>query len=328
VNIVVSYRGIPHSRGRETGACIARAFRRLGHSVYEYGNYYKTSQRIRDEAVPLETDLLVYCECNDGDPQYEELKNLKAHKKVYWDFDISYHPARTMTFIMRMKFDAIFYANRLFGTSLKKLWHHSYFLPYAIDDEYHRKISEVNKEYDIGLCGSPYGIRMNYLDTLNRAGLKAKIFNGIYGVDFIRLINSFKIHLNINPSSGRGLLNARVWETTGCGTLLLTQQEDFIELFFENGKHILTFSDINDCINKSKKLLADDDARESIAQAGYALVHEQHTYVNRAQTILKTLSTIDDHVVSNKIKLSTAYLEIFKSGLKEGASLVRWRVEK
>ena len=40
MQIIVSYRGVTHVHGFETGACLSRALRRLGHSVYEYGKFY------------------------------------------------------------------------------------------------------------------------------------------------------------------------------------------------------------------------------------------------------------------------------------------------
>jgi hypothetical protein len=290
MNIVVAYRGISHAPGRETGAALARAFRRLGHPVYEYGNYYQTPCRINESKIPFEPELLVYCECNDDDPQYKELKSLRVQHRIYWDFDISTHPVRTLLFIWRMNFNLIFYANKLYEASFKRICPHSYFLPYAIDDEFHRKIPATQKTIDIGLIGSPYPARIALIETLNRAGLKAQLFNGVYGEDMVRLVNGFKIQLNYNTSKTRGLLVGRVWETTGCGTLLLTQHEDFIELFFENDKQVVMYCDIVDCITKARELLADDKKREMIAQNGFMLVHKNHTYLNRAKSIIDTLS--------------------------------------
>lgn len=317
MNIVVAYRGMPHAPGRETGACLARAFRRLGHSVYEYGNYYQTARRISDGSVPFQPDLLVYCECNDADPQYEELRSLRVQHRIYWDFDISTHPVRTLLFVWRMGFDLVFYANKLYEESFKRLCPRSYFLPYAIDDEFHRKIPAMEKTVDIGLVGSPYPARIALIEALNRAGLKAQIFNGVYGENMVRLINSFKIHLNYNTSKTRGLLIGRVWETTGCGTLLLTQQEDFIDLFFEDGKNVVMYRDAEDCITKARLLLADDRKREAIAQEGFILVHEHHTYVSRAKTMLDALS-YPENIDNNRSQALAGVLEIVRSAFREG----------
>lgn len=312
MNILVSYRGIPHARGRETGASVARAFRQLGHSVYEYGNYYRSPERLGSDKPPSTIDLLAYCECNDSDPQYTELKNLDAGCKVYWDFDVHTHPAATLLFILRMGFDFVFFANKLYESSFRKLCARSYFLPYAIDDQVHRRIPDVERTVDVGLCGSPYPSRLALIQALKDASIDARLFHGVYGEDMIRLINSFKIHLNYNPQWGRGILNGRVWETTGCGTLLLTQQEDFIDLFFKDEEHLVLYRDMEDCLRKARELLGDDARREQIAQRGYEHAHRNHTYVSRAQTILQTISQPDvgDRIRPNRL---AAVLEIVRS---------------
>lgn len=286
MNIIVAYRGIPHAPGRETGAGLARAFRRLGHSVYEYGNYYRTSRRLTSNHAPANPDLLVYCECNDDDPQYYELRSMRTTHKVYWDFDISTHPMRTLLFMWRMGFDQVYYANLLYEKTFKSLYPHSQLLPYAIDDEFHRKMPEVEKSIDVGLVGSPYPARVTLISTLAHAGINAQLLNGFYGGDLVRLINSLKIHLNYNTTKTRGLLVGRVWETTGCGTALLTQREDFIDMFFEDNRHVAMYSNPEECIFRCRQLLTDKDLREKIALDGMLLVHQQHTYLCRAKAIL------------------------------------------
>ncbi len=289
MKIVVSYRGTLHAPGRETGACLARALRRLGHSVFVYGNYYGSPRRISSDHIPFAPDLLIYCECNDDEPQYKELKSLKAKHMAYWDFDIHTHPARTLMFIMRMGFDFVFFANKLYESSFKKLCPKSYFLPYAIDDESCRELPGIEKTVDVGLCGSPYPTRVALIETLQKAGIDARLFTGVYGEDMVRLVNSFKIHLNYNPGWGRGILNGRVWETIGCGTLLLTQREDFIELFFRDKEHISLYQDVDDCIRLARHWIENSDERECVALSGHKHGLQYHTYVARAQSILETV---------------------------------------
>lgn len=290
MKIVVSYRGVPRSPGWETGAKLARAFRPLGHSVYEYGNYYGSTRRISKEPICFDPDLLVYCECNDRDPQYKELKWLDAPIKVYWDFDVHTHPDRILTFIKDIRFDYVFVANKLYEQVFLDTCPESYFLPYAIDDKLHCPIPNIPKTIDVGLCGSPYPERVYLIEKFQEAGINAQLITGKYDVKMVRTINSFKIHLNYNPSWGRGILTGRIWETIGCGVLLLNQSEDFIEYFFTHGEHVVLYDGIGDCINKAKYLLANEDELERIARTGYEYGIQHHTYLIRAKRILEVVN--------------------------------------
>jgi hypothetical protein len=80
MKIVVAYRGAPRSPGRATGDALIRAFRQLGHEAVGYGRWYQTCDWFGTDAAG---DLLVYLECNDEDPQYDELRHFKG-KIVYW----------------------------------------------------------------------------------------------------------------------------------------------------------------------------------------------------------------------------------------------------
>jgi len=315
MHILISYRGVPHARGRETGACLARAFRQLGYSIYEYGNYYGSTERLSNDKPPSAVDLLVYCECNDSDPQYTELKNLDAGCKVYWDFDVHTHPARTLLFALRMRFDHIFFANKLYEGSFRKINSQTHFLPYAFDDEYLRPIPNIQKTVGVGLCGSPYPTRVALIEQLRQSGIDARLFSGVYGEDMVHLINSFKIHLNYNPEWGRGILNSRVWETIGCGTLLLTQSEDFIELFFCDHEHLSLYQDTGDCIRLARYWLDHPDEREQIAQAGHEYGLEHHTYVARARTMLDTVKESHD---TGEVNLTAALFEIARNKFRGG----------
>jgi hypothetical protein len=286
MKILVSYRGVPHAKGWEAGSCLARAFRRLGHDVYEYGNYYRSTQRLGTGETPDNLDMLVYCECNDLEPQYTELRSLKAERKVYWDFDVHTHPAKTLRFALDMGFDHIFFANKYFKHSFRKVDNRAQFLPYAIDDELFHHMPEVPKTVDVGFCGSPYPERVALVQSLKRAGLHAEFITGKYGADLVKTINSFKIHLNYRIGY-RGVLNARVLETIGCGTLLLNENEDFIDQFFIENKHVALFGNTKECVERARYFLTNEDERERIAMAGNAIGLKSHTYLVRGKEILE-----------------------------------------
>ncbi|HVE80867.1 MAG TPA: glycosyltransferase [Candidatus Dormibacteraeota bacterium] len=291
LSVVVAYRGIPHARGWATGASLARAFRRLGHEVFEYGNYYLTPEPLQEGDAPKEPDLLVFTECNDEDRPYYELKKMKAGARVYWDFDIDNGRWDiTSKLINKVGFDVIFHANKRYNEKLQKLAKSkAVFLPYAYDDEHFFPDSKIKKTVDAGLVGTPYDARREYATRLKELGVDLQFISGVYREDLRKAINGLKIHLNLNifGPGGDGLLVGRVWETIGCGTFLLNQRKDFIEDFFEDGKHLVLFDNEQDCTEKIKYYLKNDKEREKIARQGWEHGQKHHTYMARAKTIIK-----------------------------------------
>jgi len=299
LKIAVAYRGIPHSKGWATGDNLVRAFKKLGHDVYPYGNYYETNRRLSKRRLPKELDLLVYCECNDNDPQYRELRYQKARARVYWDFDIDWgREELTSNFLKYFSFDVIFFANLRLKNTFERLAPRVVPLPYAFDEVHFRPLG-IKKTVEVALIGSPYAERAAYIKKLKKDGVDVKFIGGKYKDDFVRAINQLKIHLNLNVAKygGDGLLVGRVWETIGCGTFLLTQRKDFIEDFFKDGEHLILFDTPEECAEKIKYYLAHEKERERIAKAGYEYGLKHHTYVARAQTILDGVSDLLDRPV-------------------------------
>lgn len=304
LEILVAYRGIPHARGWATGASLARAFRRLGHNVYEYGNYYQTQEPVSAVQVPDRADLLVYCECNDLDPQYTELGNYDAPWKVYWDFDVDTHPTRTLRFVEKIGFTHIFFGNIYYEDVFRSVCDWVRFLPLAFDDEHHRPLQHVPKKIDIGLCGSPYKDRLALIQRLRKAGLNAVLIQDRYAQDYVRALNGFRISLNLGVGGGRGLMPGRVWESIGCGTLLLAESRDLIDQTFVDMRHLALFSGYEECVSKAEYLLAHPDLLRSIAEEGHRLGLEVHTYLQRAQTIAEAV--VHDRPPTWDIKIGRA----------------------
>ena len=284
LKIAVAYRGIPHSKGWATGDNLVRAFKRLGHEVYAYGNYYNSNERLDSRELPAELDLLVYCECNDDDPQYTELRQQKARARVYWDFDVDNgRQGAAKQLAKQVGFDMICHANKLYDDYFKQFAPKTIFLPYAFDDEHFHPL-KIKPTADVAIIGTPYDKRLEYVAKLKKLGVDVQFIQGKYREDFVKAINSLKIHLNLNifGPGGDGLLVARVWETIGCGTFLLTQRKDFIEDFFEDGEHLALFDNPEECAEK-------------IARQGYEHGLRHHTYVARAKTILDGAAELLDN---------------------------------
>ena len=327
MNIIVAYRGIPQARGYAFGACLARAFRRLGHHVFEYGNYYQTPEPLSETNIPTHADAVIYCECNDLDKQYWELQSIDAPIKAYWDFDVDTHPGKTFHFVRKMRFTHLFYANKFYGERFQYLCPYTAYLPIGFDDELFLPMRNVVQSVDVGLCGTPYPSRIALIEALNQAGIDAHLVTGVFGDEYVQTINKFKIHLNHEVGGGKGLIPARVWETLGCNRLLLTEDANFSHLFFQDMKEVVFYSTQEECIEKIRNLLKQRSLIDEISERGYLFAMSNHTYLNRAMAMMTMFeaSTNPIHAFSTspsvQIKLQVQLL-LLQSSLKSVKSKI------
>lgn len=309
---IVAYRGVPHAIGFETGARIAATFEKRGFYVHRYGTYYKSREKIDKRELPKSADILLYCECNDDDPQYTELKNYPAKKKAFWIFDIDNHPQKIYAFIKFMGFDAVFFGNIFYEKALASICRKSFFLPYACDSAIHKNMPEVEKTIDVGIIGSPYKKRIELVEKIKSCGINAKLISNVFGDEMIKTLNSFKINLNYMVGGGRGLLNGRVFETIGCGVLLLNENEDGIWSILKDGENVVLYSSEDDCISKIKYYLSHKDEAARIARNGHLEGITNQTFDNRAEFIESKLA---EDAAKNKLKIFPKNLS-FKDKLR------------
>lgn len=294
MRILVSYRGAPRIRGWETGAMLARAFRRLGHSTIEYGKIYEVNKWLPGEpdwtephsAISVdEFDLHVFMECNDPEPQYVGLRNVKVGKRVGWFFDTSYYPHMIQNVANAMSFDWIFSANPNFGQNF--FGPRSSFLPYAADKELHFRPLDTERNMQVALVGSDRPERSKLINTLKKAGLDARLIHGVFQEAYVDALASTYIVVNENPPAGRGLLNMRCFEAPAAGALLICQEGDHIERVLTRSMSVLTYSSPADIVAICKSLGPEDVNK--IRAAGQNRVMEEHAYDHRAQEILDVL---------------------------------------
>ncbi len=282
MRIVVAYRGIPHARGYEIGAMLARGFRRLGHQVSDYGNIYQTADLVgygpgNPPVMPL--DLLVWTECNDADPQYLELLDIDC-PKVLWDIDTMMHLSFTEK--LSREFDAVMVAN-LDAADGHPGWH---YLPMAADEHLFRPDLAQVRDVDACLIGTLHGPRKAFC---SEAGIEA--VTGIFGDDYARLLARLKINVHHYTAAGDtgGLVVGRPFETLASGGLLLAPAGYRDKNIMTPGEHYVTYADAQSARGAIGQMLEDAKARRMISRAGRAHVLAHHTYRNRAESILEAM---------------------------------------
>ncbi len=121
---------------------------------------------------------------------------------------------------------------------------------------------------------------------LRRFGL-SKFFSGkAWGAEMYKIFAESKIVINRHGAVADGFsVNFRMFEATGMGALLVTEQGKNTSDLFEPGKEVLTYANIDDAVQVIKKALADFDSYQSIALAGQHRTLTEHTYDQRAREI-------------------------------------------
>jgi len=110
-----------------------------------------------------------------------------------------------------------------------------------------------------------------------------------YGEELIKVLNASKVILNVhamNDINSGVRANMRVFEATGCGSFLLTDNAEGIKSLYENGKEVVCYNDSKELVELADYYLSSPKEREEIALRGQKKALERHTYVSRAKTLL------------------------------------------
>jgi spore maturation protein CgeB len=153
-------------------------------------------------------------------------------------------------------------------------------------------------KYKVSFVGAAHGNRKSKIKELKRMGVKVDCFgygweNGAIDESEIpKIFNNSIISLNFSNSSGENQIKARVFEVTGSGGFLLTEDAKNLNKILVNDKEISVFTDINHCAKKINYYLDNLALRDELAAAGFIKTVENHTYVNRIKNIICTIQAI------------------------------------
>lgn len=180
-------------------------------------------------------------------------------------------------------------AERLCQAGLPTTW-----LPLAFDPEIHRPHA-TECRWDVGFVGNLVGQRRRELLALIQQRYTNSFIGQAYFDELAQVYSSCRIGFNC---SIRNDINMRVFETLGCGTMLLTNElgDNGQEELLRASVHIETYRDSDELFDKISFYLNDEAGRMRIAQAGREEVLANHTYRHRMQRLLERveqdLSTI------------------------------------
>lgn len=113
-----------------------------------------------------------------------------------------------------------------------------------------------------------------------------KIKAPVFGREMYSMLTDSKICFNMHGEvAGNSAGNIRLFEATGMGSCLLTDNKENMSSLFEPGKEVMLYENTEDCIEKAKWLLSNDTQRQKIAAAGQHRTLKDHSIFNRVKQL-------------------------------------------
>lgn len=207
--------------------------------------------------------------------------------KLYWASDT--HLGFDYRLETARKFDINFVAQKEAVDKFKDAGVDATWLPHAFEPLAYPKFNFASKAHD--LCFIGHVNSENRLDAIDR--MFKEFPNFYYGVkrfeEASELYNRSKVVFNIAMKDD---LNMRCFEVMGSGSFLLTDHlADLSELFIP-GKHLETYTSLDEAVDKARYYIKNDEARERIAKAGYEQCMKHHTIGHRVQVMLEKVKQL------------------------------------
>lgn len=256
-----------------------KAFIKLGIEAEVWGQFYDNFS-IPFDFISKEYDVIFLIENYDNGwlPDISNFKGLKLFLSVD-SHCIAHHHVITC---IKNKIDIVLNAIESHSKFFNKF--KTFYIPNAYPDDLIDFKPNINKIYDVGFCGN-YVNRADWINSI--PNIKKDIF--VIGEDMVNAINSYKIHFNRNMADD---INSRTFETLGCKTFLLTNETENLSKLFKIGEHLDTYTTKENLLDKIKYYLNNDDLRNKIAENGYNFAKQNHTYLNRADNIIKIINEL------------------------------------
>lgn len=182
----------------------------------------------------------------------------------------------------------------------------TYFQPLAFEP---RVLSAVNaqtlrRQYDISFIGGISSAHKTANETLAFVALQipfdlwgygkeeldpssplySRHHGPVWGKDMFSLLCQSKMTINRHGDIAQNYANnMRLFEATGCGSLLLTDYKDNLQDFFRVGEEVVAYRSREELVAQLHYYRRHPDEASAIAQAGQARTLKDHTYAQRME---------------------------------------------
>lgn len=129
------------------------------------------------------------------------------------------------------------------------------------------------------------------LDNMDKAAVPAAIRQAahppVYGLEMYDVYRRARIALNVHAEvSGPYASIFRLFEITGAGAMLLTDDLPNLPDLFQPGVEAITFSSVQDCVDKLIYYLEHEDERAEVARRGQKRTLAEHCFEHRIPRLM------------------------------------------
>ncbi|MGB5920017.1 glycosyltransferase family protein [Arcobacter sp.] len=259
--------------------------------LYEQIKYYKPEILFIQVASIVNDDFLIRIK-----KQIKELKLIIIHKSA---------PITTEELKIMAHADIVLTATEGFRDYFEKQGINSSLIRHAFDprvlnhiNKYKEKINEIVFSGNIINQVDFHNKRLELIESfLNDPSLNLTIYGKIknsytykqhilnqerFGINYYNTLTKYSICLNSHIDIAENYAgNMRMFESTGVGTCLLTDNKSNISKMFLDEEEIVTYNSKNDAIEKAKFLLNNPSISAEIALKGQKRTLKEHTFNNR-----------------------------------------------
>jgi len=207
-------------------------------------------------------------------------------------------------------FDIIFSSFPHFVERFRRQGITSYWQPLAFDQRVLKKIGKKERVYPVTFVGgiSPaHGKGKEILEKIaeslpvefwgygaeslpENSPIRQRHHGEAWGIDMFSILSQARITINRHIDVAENYANnMRLFEATGCGTLLITDYKDNLNELFEIGKEVVAYRSPEECAALVKYYLAHPDEAEKIAKADQESTLRDHTYTKRMEQTAEIL---------------------------------------
>tara|TARA_Y200000002_G_scaffold382106_1_gene398052 strand:+ start:8080 stop:9162 length:1083 start_codon:yes stop_codon:yes gene_type:complete len=112
----------------------------------------------------------------------------------------------------------------------------------------------------------------------------------IFGIELLNYMSNFKFILNNHSKFDKDYaINYRVFESLASGCLLFTDQNKKLDNYFIDEKHLITYKNKNDLVEKINFYKNNENLGEELSGNGYDIIKQNHTSNIRLQEFKKIL---------------------------------------
>jgi len=263
--------------------------------------FQKQDQGILERLWAFQPDLILItqaeglCFLVDHGPEIKRLKAIVA----YWLCDLAYQvfPNQALGQLL----DFMFLTNQGQIPKYQKQWgiKNIFYMPQGFIP-YPPGYQKKERSKDLVFLGRRYPGDRRYNERNRFLDQIAQKFDyterdDVPSEKMSQFLSDFKIVLGMNWRNDVELYTSdRLFLVLGAGAFYLTHYFPGLERLFQNRRHLVWFKNIDEAEALIRYFLKNDQERESIAQQGYLLALQKHTYRHRLKNIFDIISKKTD----------------------------------